>query len=71
MKEYIVSIPIAGYKHVGVVANSPEEAERLAWDNPEEGELEYEYFEQLCKGNVLYASRYNEVNVYEVGDADE
>lgn len=70
MRLYAVSVPIAGFATVVVEADSPESARELALENLDEPEVTWDFFETLCQGNVLYASRYNEIEVHEV-DAEE
>ena len=60
MKKYIVSIPVAGAFHVEVEASSSDEAKEKAWekvnaDGTEAGYLEWEFYDTLAEGNVLYA----------------
>ena len=63
VKDYIVSIPIAGKITFLVEAESEEEAVKKAWDaDPDLGDAEWEMMEHICEGNVLYAS-YNDVKV--------
>lgn len=68
MKKYIVSIPVAGAFHVEAEASSSDEAKEKAWeklnaDGTEAGDLEWEFYDTLAEGNVLYAPL-RETSVY-------
>ena len=69
MKEYTVTIPIAGAIHVTVRASDETAATAKAWERintegEKAGDIEWEYFSNITEGNVLYAP-YNEVEVNE------
>ena len=60
-REYYVRIPIAGSIEFCVIAENEEHAIEKAWEKfDDEGEkggnLEWETFEHLTQGNVLYPS---------------
>ena len=60
MATFTVMIPIAGALHIEVEAQNADEAEQKAWDaydavGGEAGEVEWNAFERLVNGNVLYA----------------
>lgn len=60
MATFTVMMPIAGALHIDVEAKDADEAVEKAWaayDNagPDAGEVEWEVFEEITKGNVSYA----------------
>lgn len=61
---YRVSIPIAGSVTVYVEAMNEDEATEKAWEKigDDDAEVDWEAHEQICQGNVLYASM-NEIEV--------
>jgi hypothetical protein len=70
-KTYTVTIPLAGAIHIQVEAVDEETAKAAAWDvintegfKVEDHELEYEYMDEITKGNMLNA-QYNETEVNE------
>ncbi len=66
MREYLVSIPIAGSITYTVEADSEEEAIDQAWNTDTcDGVLEWEALNHVVDGNVCYAPC-NEVTVEEV-----
>lgn len=68
MNTYRVSIPIAGSASFEVEAASAREAKKKVWEVLEEGvepEVEWEYFETICDGNVLHPLM-NEVEVQRI-----
>jgi hypothetical protein len=67
LKNYTVTIPIAGAIHVEVEASSASEAKEKAWDRINEkgedaGDVEWEFFDSITEGNISHAP-YNEVEV--------
>lgn len=63
LREYYVSIPIAGAANFVVEATDEESAKQKAWELIEKGEepeIEWEYHERIASGNVLHVSQ-NEV----------
>lgn len=64
--KYLVSVPIAGSATFEVDAADPRAAKAKVWeviDAGAEPDVEWEYFETICEGNVLHASQ-NEVEVH-------
>lgn len=71
--KYYVSIPIAGTATFEVEAANAKAAKKKVWDVVEsdaEPDVEWEYFETLCDGNVLHAS-VNEIAVTLICEASE
>jgi len=69
MKTYEVEIPIAGSICIEVEAEDREAAIKAAWESIDingegAGEITWEYYEQITRGNVLYAPL-NEIEVVE------
>lgn len=55
-KKYTVAIPIAGVAYFsGVEATSAKEAVQAALDSEKEPDVEWEYCDPICEGNVLHA----------------
>lgn len=65
---YIVTIPIAGHLRVEVIADSVEEAEKLAWDNPEDGEPSWEMLSKFGQGNVCHCPMPWQVEIEDCGE---
>ena len=68
--KWCVSIPIAGTATFIVEAADEEEAKARAWEAVDDGtepDVEWEYFDSICDGNVLHVSQ-NEVEVASVAD---
>jgi hypothetical protein len=70
-KKYTVTIPLAGAIHIQVQAADDEAAKAAAWNvintegfKAEDHDLEYEYMDELTRGNMLNA-QYNETEVNE------
>lgn len=66
MKEYCVTLPIAGHMHCYVEADSPEEAKQKAFlGEIDDEEVEYEMLERFHEGNVSHCPSPWEVEVRE------
>lgn len=69
-RRFVVSIPIAGAIHVEVDAVSESDARTRAWDRVNDegeaaGDVEWEFFDEICEGNVCHAPL-NEIVASEV-----
>jgi hypothetical protein len=65
--KYWVSIPITGSVGFAVEADDKKSAKEAAWkavNDGQEGEVEWEYTEQVCRGNV-FSGMQNEIEVSE------
>lgn len=69
MKEFLVRIPIAGSVSFVVLADDEKEAVEEAWkaadDWEKNGEIEWEFHDKICSGNVLHVSL-NQIEVDEL-----
>jgi len=68
MKTYGITIPIAGMAYIQIETNSEKEAIEKAFnDITNENIEEWECFEHISQGNVLYAP-YNDITVDLIND---
>ena len=69
---YGVTVPIAGHAYIEVEASSEEEAQEMAFQNVEVRDMqEWDALKQFIRGNVCYCPAPWEVEIEDLGSADE
>lgn len=67
MKNYLVTIPIAGHITFEVNAQDTKDAENIAWEtDPDMGEISWEMLKTFCNGNLSYCPTPWEVEIIEL-----
>jgi hypothetical protein len=65
MKNYSVTIPIAGHVYIEVEAENEEDAKNKAFENCPDGDIEWDALESFNTGNVCHCPAPWEIEITE------